>query len=156
MGFRGWNSKSNNKYGARKAFYKGIEFDSTVERSRFIYLEHQVKIGEISQLHRQVSFEIIKKLTKIVPKQLKTKVKYEERVVEKSSHYTADFVYREGDVYVMEDIKNEYSQDIRDYPLRRKLMMWKIKKHNEKGRGQWIFRESVYSKGSLKIKDIKT
>lgn len=156
MRFGGWGAKSGNKFGARKSVYKGIEFDSTVERQRYMYLECQEQKGEISCLRRQVRFLIIPKLTRMVAKQLKTKVRYDERVVELPAYYTSDFCYIENGVYVMEDVKNGYSQEIRDYPLRRKLMMQKIKAHNMKGRGQWIFRESVLKGKSLVIKDLKT
>lgn len=156
MAFIGWNKKSTNKFGARKSVYKGIEFDSTVERQRYVYLEYQQKIGEISGLRLQTRFEIISRTTKIVPTQLKTKIRYDERVVEMAANYTADFVYIENGVYVMEDVKNDYSQEIRDYPLRRKLMIKKIQAHNAKGHGHWIFRESVYRRDKkLHIKDIE-
>ena len=153
MGFSGWN-KGNNKFGAKKTEYMGIKFDSRVERDRYIYLKYMERKGEISWLRLQVRFEIIPKTSKLVGRQLKTKIRYEERVVELPAHYTADFCYYEKGRYIMEDVKNAYSQDIRDYPLRRKLMVRKIKAHNEKGHGQWLFRESVLDGKSLKIKDI--
>lgn len=133
----------------------GIDFDSRVEGQRWLYLRDQEKKGEISCLRRQVEFEIIKRTTKRVPEQLKTKIRYKTVVVEMAAHYTADFVYKEHGRYVMEDVKNEYSQDIRDYPLRRKLMIRKIQEHNAKGRGQWMFREAVLVDKTLKIKDIE-
>ena len=113
MRFGGWGAKSGNKFGARKSVYKGIEFDSTVERQRYMYLECQEQKGEISCLRRQVRFLIIPKLTRMVAKQLKTKVRYDERVVELPAYYTSDFCYIENGVYVMEDVKNGYSQEIR-------------------------------------------
>ena len=155
MGFTGWNNKSTNKYGAHKVAMYGIEFDSRVEGQRWLYLNEMQKRGEISGLRRQVRFEIISKTTKQVPVQLKTKIRYDTKVVEMSSNYTADFVYLERGRYVMEDVKNEYSQQIRDYPLRRKLMVKKIQRHNAKGRGQWLFRESVLVGRRLSIKDIE-
>lgn len=155
MGFRGWNTKSTNKFGAKKSNYGGMVFDSNVERDRFRYLEYQQRMGEISNLHRQVRFLIIPKITKMVPTKLKTKVRYDERTVELPAYYTSDFCYIENGKYVMEDVKNAYSQDIRDYPLRRKLMVHKIKKHNAKGHGQWMFRESILKGGRLIIKDIE-
>lgn len=154
MGFRGWG-QSRNKFGAKKAEYRGKVFDSKVEMQRFMYLEHQQSRGEISNLHTQWRFQIIRKVVKIVPVQLKTKIRYEERVVEMAAHYTADFIYIENGRYVMEDVKNAYSQDIRDYPLRRKLMVVKIQDHNDKGHGQWIFRESILKGSHLVIKDIE-
>ena len=155
MAFKGWGKKSTNKFGAKKTSYNGLEFDSTVERDRYRYLEFMQKQGEISNLRRQVRFLIIPKVTKLVPRQLKTKIRYDERVVELASFYTCDFCYVENGRYVIEDTKNEYSQEIRDYPLRRKLMIHKIQRHNKKGRGQWFFRESIYKNSHLVIKDIE-
>lgn len=145
--------RGSNKFGATKVEYKGIKFDSRVERDRYLYLREMQKRGEISGLRLQVRFLIIPKLTRLVPKQLKTKVRYDERTIELPAYYTCDFLYKEKGVYVCEDVKNAYSQEIRDYPLRRKLMMQKIEKHNKKGRGQWIFRESVLHGKTLKITD---
>lgn len=156
MGFRGWSSGRTNKFGARTTTYNGIKFDSNVERDRYRYLEFQQMRGEISGLRLQTQFLIIPKTTKLVPKQLKTKVRYNERVIEMAAHYTSDFIYIENGKYIMEDVKNDYSQEIRDYPLRRKLMVRKIQEHNAKGHGQWLFRESVYKRDKkLHIKDIE-
>lgn len=153
MGFRGW-SGGNNKYWAKSCVYKGIKFPSNVERDRYIYLEYSEKNGEISYLHRQWRFEIMPKVTKLVPEQLKTKIRYNERVVESAVHYTCDTIYKEGDKYVIEDVKSEYGRKgSRDYPLRRHRMIEKIKAHNERGRGQWIFREAVLVGTHLVIKD---
>lgn len=146
---KGWN-----KYGAKKTTYQGVEFDSTVERERYIYLLNMQRTGEISGLRRQVRFEIIPKLTKTIGIQLKTKIRYEQRVVESAANYTSDFCYKEGNHYVIEDTKSEYGrQASRDFPLRKKLMMQKIYKHNAKGRGQWIFRESILKGKNLIIQD---
>ena len=155
MGFNGWN-RGSNKYGARKTSYQGLTFDSVVERDRFRYLQYQQQKGEISNLHLQWSFEVFPKITKIVPTQLKTKVRYDERVVEQNIGYKADFVYRENGRYVIEDTKSEYGmKGSRDYPLRRKLMVAIIQKHNAKGHGQWIFRESILKGSRLIIHDIE-
>lgn len=152
MAFSGCNNW--NKYGAKKVVYKGIKFDSTVERDRFRYLEYQQIAGEISGLRLQVQFEIMPKITKLVPKQLKTKVRYDERVVESAVHYTCDFIYKENGRYIIEDVKSDYARKgSRDYPLRRHRMNEKIKAHNDKGRSQWLFREAVLVGKSLKIKD---
>ena len=143
-----------NKYWAKSCVYKGMKFPSYVERDRYMYLEYMAKIGEISCLHSQWRFEIMPKITKVVPVQLKTKVRYEERVVESAVHYTCDTIYEENGRYVIEDVKSEYGRKgSRDYPLRRHRMVEKIKDHNARGRGQWIFREAVLCGNQLKIKD---
>lgn len=148
-----WN-RGKNKYGAHKANFRGVQFDSNVELQRYLYLKDMLRRGEITDLRRQVEFEIIPQVTKSVPVQLKTKIRYDKRVVEQAAHYTADFIYKENGVFVMEDIKSEATQDVRDFPLRRKLMVAKIYAHNAKGRSQWMFREAVLTKEKkLKITD---
>lgn len=141
---RRFNNGTGNKFGAKKVVFKGIEFDSTYERDRYIYLCQLQKEGKISGLRRQVRFILIPKTTKIVPKQLKTKVKYEERCVELASVYHNDFLYIEDGKYITEEFKSQMTSTLPDYVLRRKLMVKKIYEHNAKGRSQWVFREVVY------------
>jgi len=145
-----WSKKS--KFNAKKTVYRGVEFDSTTERDRYLHLCYQIHTGEITDLRRQVRFEIIPQISKLVPKQLKTKVRYDKRVVESAAHYTADFVYVENGKFIIEDVKSEATQDVRDFSLRRKLMVQKIYEHNAKGRSQWMFREVIKMKDkSIKI-----
>lgn len=148
-GFTSWK-RDNNKYYAHKVVFKGIEFDSGYERDRYVYLLHQQRHGRISGLRLQQMFVIIPQLTKTVPVQLKTKVRYDRKVVEQGSVYTCDFVYKENGMYVMEEVKGEATSKLADYVLRRKLMMRKIYGHNAKGHGQWIFREVIHSVGKNK------
>ena len=119
---------SHSKYGSSKVEFHGIVFDSKYE----------------SGLRRQTPFLLIPKATKLVAKQLKTKVKYVERVVEMQSLYHNDFTYIEDGKYICEEFKSAMTSKLADYILRRKLMVQKIYKHNKKGRSQWVFREVVY------------
>ena len=135
---------SHSKYGSSKVEFQGIVFDSKYERDRYIYLLDQQKQGKISALRRQTPFLLIPKATKLFPKQLKTKVKYVERVVELQSLYHNDFSYIEDGKYICEEFKSSMTSKLADYILRRKLMVQKIYKHNRKGRSQWVFREVVY------------
>lgn len=137
--------KTGNKFGATKSTYNGIEFDSIYEKERYIYLLDLQKKGLISQLRLKTKFTIIPKITKYVPMELKTKVKYVERVVEQDSDYHNDFTYIENGIYVCEEFKSEYTAKLTDYILRRKLMVNKIYIHNLKNHGKWVFREVVYS-----------
>lgn len=147
-------SQANNKYGASKVVFKGIKFDSSYERDRYIYLCHLQKKGLISGLRLQQKFVLIKKTIKLVPKQLKTKVRWDKRVVEQEADYHCDFVYIENGVYVCEEFKSVMTSKLADYILRRKLMVKKIYEHNEKGRSKWIFREVVYyKKNKIEITD---
>lgn len=126
-----------------KVIYQGIEFDSKDEKMRYIDLCDRQKKGEINCLHRQVSFELIPRQSKMVVKHLKTKDKMVEKFLENPAIYTCDFLYKEGDTYVIEDIKSYFTRLETDWPLRRKLMVQKIQTHNSKNHGQWIFREYI-------------
>lgn len=127
-----------------KVTYKGVEFDSKDEMMRYIDLSAKEAAGTISNLHRQVSFTLIPRQSKMVVKHLKTKDKLVEKFLENPAVYTCDFLYKEDGVYVVEDAKSWFSRSVvDDYPLRRKLMVQKMQAHNAKGRGQWIFREYI-------------
>lgn len=133
-----------NKYYSRKVEYQGMVFDSTYERDRYILLRQLEKDGKIRGLRRQTQFLLIPKTTKLVDKQLKTKVKQIERVVELPSLYHNDFTYIEDGRYICEEFKSAMTSKLSDYILRRKLMVQKIYQHNKRGHGQWVFREVVY------------
>ena len=139
-----FKGRGNSKYGSSKVSFQGIIFDSKYEVQRYIYLLQLQKEGKISGLRRQTRFLLIPKVTKLIPKQLKTKVKYVERVVEIQSLYHNDFTYIENGKYICEEFKSAMTSKLADYILRRKLMVQKIYNHNKKGRGQWVFREVVY------------
>lgn len=154
MAFHYLPRNKSNKYGASKVTFKGITFDSKYERDRYMFLAHMQKQGKISQLRLQVRFKIIKKVIKLVPVQLKTKIRYDEKVIEKDARYTCDFLYREDDKIIVEEFKSVQTAELPDYVLRRKLMVNKIYDHNErKGRTQWVFREVVYDRKNVTITD---
>jgi hypothetical protein len=145
---------ANNKYGASKVVFKDISFDSRYERDRYIYLCHLQKQGKISGLRLQVGFRIIKKVIKLIPVQLKTKVRYDQRVVEKEARYHCDFLYKEDGKIIVEEFKSVMTAELPDYVLRRKLMVNKIYDHNERpNRTQWVFREVIYDKKKTTITD---
>ena len=127
-----------------KVIYKGEEFDSRDEMMRYIELCDMQSKGIISGLRRQYSFVLIPRQSKMVVKHLKTKDKMVEKFLENPAIYTCDFLYKDGNTYVVEDTKSWFSRSqADDYPLRRKLMVQKILTHNAKGMGQWIFREYI-------------
>lgn len=95
-----------NKYGAKKVKAPdGQVFDSTQEFQRYGVLRLLERAGKISNLRRQVSFELI-------PKQ----------EGERACTYIADFVYTDanGDL-IVEDSKG-FRTDA--YKIKRKLMLW--------------------------------
>ena len=106
--------KHESKYHARKTVVDGVEFDSRKEAKRWQELRLLEKAGAISNLKRQVRFELI-------PAQRDKKT---GKVIERACSYIADFCYTERngawEDYVVEDAKG-YRTDA--YKIKRKLML---------------------------------
>ena len=97
------------KYGNRKVNLNGEKFDSAKEARRYGELVLLERAGQISDLKRQVRFELI-------PTQ------YENgKCVERAVHYVADFVYKENWKEIVEDTKGVRTKD---YIIKRKLMLY--------------------------------
>jgi hypothetical protein len=116
-----------NKYGNQKVVYDGIEFDSRREMYRYMDLSFLVRAGAISDLKRQVAFELIpvqrEKSTKVYKKGRKKGQPIEGKVIEKAVTYIADFVYKDNATgqTVVEDVKGTRTKD---YVIKRKLMLY--------------------------------
>ena len=95
------------------------KFDSKFEYDYWIILKERQKRGEISDLKRQVSFELIPRQSEMVTVQLKTKTKLKEVFYEHPVYYIADFVYTENGEQVIADTKGAKTAD---YIIKRKLM----------------------------------
>lgn len=94
-----------NKYGARKMKAPdGQVFDSVKEYHRYGILKLLERAGKISDLKRQVKYELI-------PKQ----------EGERACSYVADFTYYEDGKLVVEDCKG-FRTDA--YKIKKKLMLW--------------------------------
>lgn len=114
--------KKGQKYGNDKVLYDGIEFDSKLEKNRYIFLREAEERGEIENLQCHVTYEIIPKMTRQEVVHLKTKDKIVERVVFSATKFTPDFVYTRNGNVVAEDVKGSKLVVSRDFPLRRKLL----------------------------------
>jgi hypothetical protein len=101
---------ARNKYYSRKVTIDGITFDSQKEARRFRELCLLERAGQITDLQRQVKFELI-------PSQ-----RIDGKVVERACTYVADFVYLENYKWVVEDTKGFKTKD---YIIKRKLMLHK-------------------------------
>lgn len=109
-----------NKYGNKKAKAKGKVFDSTTERRRYYTLSMLEKAGEISDLRMQVPFELIPAIYETQEVQLKTKTKQVQKLVQRATHYVADFVYKDAEGNeVVEDVKGFRTAE---YLLKKKMM----------------------------------
>lgn len=97
------------KYGNRKITVDGEIFDSKKEYRRFCELSLLERAGEITDLRRQVAYELL-------PSQ-----RVGGKVAERPAKYIADFVYKENGQEVVEDTKGFRTAD---YKLKRKMMLY--------------------------------
>lgn len=116
-----------NKYGNKKIEYCGEVFDSKRECYRYMDLKLLESCGAISDLKRQVVYELIpvqrEKSTKLYKKGRKKGQPIEGKVIEKAVTYIADFVYIDSATgkEVVEDAKGMRTKD---YIIKRKLMLY--------------------------------
>ena len=116
-----------NKYGNKKVVVAGIAFDSKREAMRYQDLNFLQMCGAISDLKRQVVFELIpaqrEKSTKVYKKGRKKGQPIEGKIIEKAVTYIADFTYIDSATgkMVVEDAKGMRT---RDYIIKRKLMLY--------------------------------
>jgi hypothetical protein len=98
------------KYGNRKVTRNGITYDSVKEANRHAVLKLLERSGKISDLQRQVKFELL-------PAQRNEAGKLLERAVS----YVADFTYMENGKLVVEDSKGFRTPE---YKLKKKMLLY--------------------------------
>lgn len=106
-----YRRKATPKYKNTATTVNGIKFDSAKEASRHSVLVLLQHAGEIADLQRQVSFELI-------PKQKNADGKTEVCV-----RYVADFVYTKDSQKIVEDVKSDITRKLPAYVIKRKLML---------------------------------
>lgn len=109
-----------NKYHAKKVTVLGIDFDSKKEAMRWLLLKDMENKGEISNLQRQVPFELLPAIYEDVTVHLKTKDKIERKLKQRSVSYIADFVYTKDGKQIVEDTKG---LRLPEYILKKKMML---------------------------------
>ena len=121
---------NNNKYKNKKIFRDGEWFDSVHEYKRYRELLLLQRTGEISDLRRQVPFELIPAQYEDLPTgeffvrgERKGQEKIKRVCVEQSVVYNADFVYTMGGKTVVEDTKSDPTKT-KDYIIKRKLLLY--------------------------------
>ena len=97
------------KYYSRKVKMNGVVYDSKKEANRWCELSLLAKAGKITNLQRQVKYELI-------PAQ-----RIDGKVVERACTYVADFVYERDGKLVVEDTKGFKTKD---YIIKRKLLLY--------------------------------
>lgn len=121
-----------NKLNAKKVIYDGIAFDSKKEAFRWAELKLLERSGHISDLQRQVRFELIPAQYEEIPTgefykrgEKKGQPKMKRVCIEQSTDYVADFVYIENEKKVVEDTKGcKEGITYQYFVLKRKLMLW--------------------------------
>lgn len=111
---------NRSKYHSRKVVVNGITFDSRKEARRYGELLLLERVGEITDLKRQVEFVLLPAQREpdiIGPRGGVTKGK----VIELPVKYIADFVYTEDGKTVVEDTKGFCTKD---YVIKRKMMLY--------------------------------
>lgn len=98
------------KYFNKKVIVDGIAFDSKKEANRWCELRVYEKAGVITDLERQVGYELI-------PSQ-----RINGKVVERACKYVADFQYKQNGEVIVEDTKGFKTKD---YIIKRKLLLWR-------------------------------
>jgi len=98
------------KFGNEKVKDGDMVFDSKAEHRRWPHLKIRQRLGEISDLQRQVPFELIPRLEK------------PSGGHERPTVYLADYTYRENGELVVEDVKGAVTPEFR---LKRKLMLFR-------------------------------
>lgn len=109
--------KKQNKYRNTKITNVYGKFDSIKEWKRYIYLLDMQKKGLISDLQRQVTYQLL-------PIQ-----KDGKKVIERACTYVADFVYKKDGETIVEDTKSTITLANAAYIIKRKMMLffYKIK-----------------------------
>lgn len=108
------------KFYAKKTEFNGITFDSRKECERYQTLLWMEQNGYISDLRRQVRFNLL-------PAQREPDIegprgaKYPGRLLERAVDYIADFVYTEDGKTVVEDSKGFRTPE---YRIKRKMMLY--------------------------------
>ena len=117
-------NRSRNKYKNNVCYYEGIKFHSEYERDYWIHLKREEAEGRITNLRRQVPYELIPEVWGERVKHLKTKDKVERYRIQQATHYYADFVYTDADgKEIVVDTKSEYPRTLSDYCLKKKMML---------------------------------
>lgn len=111
-----------NKYLNKRTEVDGIVFDSKREARYYLVLKDRLTKGEISNLRRQVSYELIPAVYKEETVHLKTKDKVVRKIIQRAITYRADFVYVDN-IDGTEKVIDVKGLRTKEYCLKRKMML---------------------------------
>ena len=100
------------KYKAVKTTVDGVSFDSKAEARRYSELLLLQRAGEISDLRRQVTYELVPGVKFAGAARARPAIRY-----------TADFVYTVRGKFVIEDVKSPVTANLPAFKIKRHLML---------------------------------
>ena len=119
-----------NKYGAKKITdpFTGFVFDSKKEYNRWCNLRLLERAGKISDLKRQVTFELIptqrEESTEVYKAGPQKGLPKPGVIIEKAVDYVADFTYYQDGEYIVEDTKGyKKGAAYQLFVIKRKMML---------------------------------
>lgn len=119
---KGFKRGKGKKYNNKTFEADGYKWDSKKEYQRWLVLKDAEAQGVITDLQRQVKFELIPAVIEEYVEHLKTKDKIKTRVLQRPITYTADACYYKGGEYVVEDCKISPKVKPDKYVLKNKMM----------------------------------
>lgn len=119
---KGFKRKNGTKYNNKRVEVDGVVYDSKREYERWLLLKDAEEQGIITDLQRQVKFELIPAVIEEYVEHLKTKDKIRTRVLQRPITYTADACYYKDGEYVVEDLKVSPKVKTDKYILKNKMM----------------------------------
>lgn len=119
---KGFKREKGKKYNNKTFEADGYKWDSKKEYQRWIVLKEAEAQGIITDLQRQVKFELIPAVIEEYVEHLKTKDKIKTRVLQRPITYTADACYYKDGEYVVEDCKISPKVKPDKYVLKAKMM----------------------------------
>lgn len=119
---KGFKREKGKKYNNKRFEADGYKWDSKKEYQRWIILKEAEAQGVITDLQRQVKFELIPAVIEEYVEHLKTKDKIKTRVLQRPITYTADACYYKDGEYIVEDCKISPKVKPDKYVLKNKMM----------------------------------
>lgn len=119
---RGFKRKKGSKYKNKTFEADNYKWDSKREYNRWLYLKDAESKGLITDLQRQVTFELLPAVTEEYVEHLKTKDKIKTRVLQRAVSYTCDFAYYKNGEYIVSDVKISPRLLPKEYILKKKML----------------------------------
>jgi len=107
------------KYRNIKIEVDGIKFDSKAEYKRYTELKLFERVKNISDLELQVKFE------------LQPSFVDGQGIKQRAITYVADFVYKENNKIIVEDLKRVATAKDSKYKIKKKMLLWLFKRDED-------------------------